>query len=127
MLKEFNYKEISTKLYDLTKRIFVKENVLLSLSGDKETIKSLKEVMKKVKLNKEKSESVLKPSFNEIENEALIIPSGVSFNALAVNLDKYGIKYNGAFNVLTHIINYDYLWAEVRVKGGAYGCGMGIN
>lgn len=127
MLKEFNYKEISTKLYDLTKRIFTKENVLLSLSGDKETTKSLKEVMKKVKLNKEKPESVLKPRFNETENEALIIPSGVSYNAMAVNLDKYGIKYNGAFNVLTHIVNYDYLWSEVRVKGGAYGCGMGIN
>ncbi len=127
MLKEFKYKEISTKLYDLTKRIFAKENVLLSLSGDKETIDSLKGAVRKIRLNNTVSEKVLAPRFEEKANEGLVIPSGVSYNAIAVNLDKYGVEYNGAFNVLTHIVNYDYLWAEVRVKGGAYGCGSRIS
>ena len=127
MLKNFDYKEISTKLYDLSKRIFTKENVLLSLSGDKETVKSLKESLRKLRLNNISSEKVLAPRFEEKINEGLVIPSGVSYNAVAVNLDEYGIKYNGAFNVLTHIVNYDYLWAEVRVKGGAYGCGSRIS
>ena len=33
-----------------------------------------------------------------------------------------GYKYTGAFNVLKTILGYDYLWNNVRVKGGAYGC-----
>ena len=30
--------------------------------------------------------------------------------------------YTGAFRVLHTILGYDYLWMNVRVKGGAYGC-----
>ena len=31
-------------------------------------------------------------------------------------------KYTGALRVLKVILGYDYLWLNVRVKGGAYGC-----
>ena len=27
-------------------------------------------------------------------------------------------------NVISHLLTYDWLWSEVRVKGGAYGTGM---
>ena len=127
MLKNFNFKEISSKLYELTHKIFNKENVLLSLSGDKETIKLLKDSLRKLKLYNETYESVLAPKFSELSNEALIIPSGVSYNALGNNLDKYGLEYSGKYAILAHIVNYDYLWSEVRVKGGAYGCGMSVS
>ena len=35
-------------------------------------------------------------------------------------LDK-GVEYDGSFKVVRTILRYDYLWNEVRVKGGAYG------
>jgi hypothetical protein len=31
-------------------------------------------------------------------------------------------SYTGAYRVLHTILGYDYLWMNVRVKGGAYGC-----
>ena len=38
-------------------------------------------------------------------------------------------KYNGKTLLLAHIISLDFLWNEVRVKGGAYGTGIksGVN
>ena len=35
--------------------------------------------------------------------------------------------YDGALRVFGQIATYDYLWNEVRVKGGAYGTGFSIN
>lgn len=34
---------------------------------------------------------------------------------------KQGIGYSGVYKVLRSILGYEYLWNEVRVKGGAYG------
>ena len=34
------------------------------------------------------------------------------------------MKRRGQDAVVAHIVNYDYLWSEVRVKGGAYGVGL---
>ncbi len=45
-----------------------------------------------------------------------------NFNTNYVSLaSTYKKDYNGAFYVLANILNYNYLWPEVRVKGGAYG------
>ena len=54
-------------------------------------------------------------------NEAFITSGGVQFVARAGNYDDKGISYSGAFRVLKTILSYEYLWNEVRVKGGAYG------
>ena len=34
-----------------------------------------------------------------------------------------GLSYTGALAVLKVILDYDYLWTNLRVVGGAYGCG----
>ena len=74
--------------------------------------------MKNVKLT-----SVLKPDFKEPKKEALVVPSGVSYDVMATNLSEIEHIYSGKDVVLSHILSYDYLWNEVRVKGGAYGAG----
>lgn len=60
---------------------------------------------------------------NEPSHEIIIIPSGVSYTASTNHLSRYGKRYSGALRVLSSILSYEYLWNEVRVKGGAYGCG----
>jgi hypothetical protein len=35
-------------------------------------------------------------------------------------------SYTGAYRILKVILSYDYLWIQVRVKGGAYGCMSGF-
>ena len=55
-------------------------------------------------------------------NEAFIFPGQVQFVAMAGEYISKGYKFSGAFNVLRTIMAYDYLWNNVRVEGGAYGC-----
>ncbi len=64
---------------------------------------------------------------NTSEGEIIRIPSGVSYAAASNHLNRYGLKYRGAMRVIANILSYEYLWNEVRVKGGAYGCGCRIN
>ena len=57
----------------------------------------------------------------------MIISSDVNYNAISANIEDLGYKFNGAYSVLSTIVNYDYLWNNIRVKGGAYGCSIGAN
>ncbi len=36
------------------------------------------------------------------------------------------MEYTGALKILKVILSYDYLWINLRVKGGAYGCMSGF-
>lgn len=42
------------------------------------------------------------------------------------NFRKKGLEYTGALEILKVILSYDYLWINLRVKGGAYGCMSGF-
>ena len=72
-------------------------------------------------------EPALKVSYQNEVIDALVIPSGVNCNVKGVNLNNLGYKVNGSLYVLQHILNYDYLWPEVRVKCGAYGCSLSLS
>jgi Zn-dependent M16 (insulinase) family peptidase len=56
--------------------------------------------------------------------EGVGIPAAVGFACMGSNLLLHGRKYHGSFPVLTKVLNYTYLWSEIRVQGGAYGCGF---
>ncbi len=57
-------------------------------------------------------------------NEAFIVPADVCFVAKALSGASARNTFSGAWNVAQKAINYEYLWNEIRVKGGAYGCGL---
>ena len=52
------------------------------------------------------------------------IPAGIGYAGKAMNLHTAGVGYSGSLAVLANILNFNYLWNEVRVKGGAYGVGF---
>ncbi len=58
----------------------------------------------------------------EKKNEGFLTASQVQYVCRAGNFVKKGFSYTGALKVLRVMMNYDYLWNNVRVKGGAYGC-----
>lgn len=58
--------------------------------------------------------------------EGIAIPARVSFAATASNVLSLGIRPDGVSDVARSIVGYEYLWSEVRVKGGAYGAGMSV-
>ena len=54
----------------------------------------------------------------------MVIPSGVAYAARCGNLARLGTAYHGSFALASKLVSLNYLWNEVRVQGGAYGCGM---
>ena len=56
--------------------------------------------------------------------EYLSIPGGVSYCVMANNCLDLGVKPDIRLNVISHLMTYDWLWSQVRVRGGAYGTGM---
>ncbi len=60
-------------------------------------------------------------------NEGFKTSSKVQYVARTGNFIDGGSKYNGALQILKVILSYDYLWQNIRVKGGAYGCMCNFN
>ena len=56
--------------------------------------------------------------------EGVVIPAQVGFAARGGNRKQNGKPYSGSIPVLSNVLNYVYLWNEIRVQGGAYGCGF---
>lgn len=57
------------------------------------------------------------------EPEAFTIPTDITFTAVAFDTFKVRdtIPFSGSWLLACQALTYDYLWDEVRVKGGAYG------
>ena len=58
-------------------------------------------------------------------NEAFTSPIDILYNFAAFDFTKGGYKYSGSMKVLNNVIS-DYLFNEIRVKGGAYGAMFNI-
>lgn len=54
----------------------------------------------------------------------ITIPAQISFAEKAFHLSQVGEKHRGSLQVLGSILSFGYLWSEIRVQGGAYGCGF---
>ncbi|MBQ9827161.1 MAG: insulinase family protein [Lachnospiraceae bacterium] len=117
--------DLRKRMEELTSRFFVKERLMTDITCSKEltdeAIKEAELLRDALPSGKKAGErkSVFKP---ELKNEAFIIPGNVQFNAVAGNFAKAGLEYDGAMRVLEVLMRYDYLWTNIRVKGGAYGC-----
>lgn len=61
------------------------------------------------------------------KNEGFKSASQVQYVARVGNYRNHGFEYTGVLRVLKVIMGYDYLWNNVRVKGGAYGCMFHFN
>ncbi len=57
------------------------------------------------------------------KNESFVYSTGVQYVARSGNFARHGLAYTGSLSVLRSVLNYEYLWKELREKGGAYGCG----
>ncbi len=61
------------------------------------------------------------------KNEGFKTASKVQYVARHGNFIDRGVEYHGALQILKVILRYDYLWQNIRVKGGAYGCMSSFN
>lgn len=59
--------------------------------------------------------------------EAIVIPAGISYAVMGLNLNSLGQEYTGEWRVVAKLLSLSYLWNEVRVQGGAYGAGFTVS
>lgn len=112
------------KLQTLTKSIFRVDNFMISYTAPTQASENLGDYVEILKqsLYKEKAEEKPLKLICQKKNEGFKTASKVQYVARVGNFLDYGADYHGALNILKVILSYDYLWQNVRVKGGAYGC-----
>ena len=112
--------EVISSLKELVTYIFRKENLLISYTGDNDSYKTYLPKL----INSLYTNEITKEEYKftkDIKNEGFKTPGQVQYVARFGNFDNVG-TYNGAFLVFGMALRYDYLWTQVRVLGGAYGC-----
>lgn len=105
--------------------IFRKENLIINSTCDEEEFKALEPIIKEFSFelsDKDYSYSVTEV-IPEQKNEAFATASQVQYVCRSGDFTLDYNEYCGAMQVLKMILSYEYLWLNVRVKGGAYGCG----
>jgi len=124
LIDNFDGEKLYAKFNEIINKVFNKGNVLVSVSGDSETITKLKSVINETELKENKFDNVFKVTKAQNIDKALVIPSQVNYDAMSAKVIDNAKEISGIIKVAEHIISTDFLWNEVRVKGGAYGVRM---
>ena len=117
---------LRAKLAALADRIFVADGCLASFTGSDEDFDAYWDAAGDLGLGAGDgagSGTLVVPTPCD-RHEAFVIPSDICFAARACDPRRLGIDVTGAWAVAANALSYDYLWNEIRVKGGAYGCGF---
>ena len=117
-------KSVSDKLAAIAKKLFARNRMLISFTGNNEAYCNAKPSLEKVIAGFDKMSAVgnqAEVHFNTAK-EAFIDASQIQYVAKTGDFICEGYEYTGALRLLRIILSYDYLWINVRVKGGAYGC-----
>jgi len=117
-------KSVSDKLAAIAKKLFARNRMLISFTGNNEAYCNAKPSLEKVIAGFDKMSAIgnqAEVHFNTAK-EAFIDASQIQYVAKTGDFICEGYEYTGALRLLRIILSYDYLWINVRVKGGAYGC-----
>lgn len=117
-------KSVSDKLAAIARKLFARNRMLISFTGNNEAYGNAKPSLEKVIAGFNKMSAVgnqAEVHFNTAK-EAFIDASQIQYVAKTGDFIREGYEYTGALRLLRIILSYDYLWINVRVKGGAYGC-----
>lgn len=118
--------DLRAKLAELADRIFVADGCMASFTGSDEDFDAYWDAAGDLGLGAGDgagSGTLVVPAPRD-RHEAFVIPSDICFAARACDPRRLGIDVTGAWAVAANALSYDYLWNEIRVKGGAYGCGF---
>lgn len=115
---------VSDKLAAIAKKLFARNRMLISFTGNNEAYGNAKPSLKKVIAGFNKTSALgnqAEVHYNTAK-EAFVDASQIQYVAKTGDFICEGYEYTGALRLLRIILSYDYLWINVRVKGGAYGC-----
>ena len=117
--------ELCATLRELQERIFTSTDIVTSFTGSDEDYRRYWEAAGDLGLAPRTAPAKeLYVPMPEPKREAFIIPSDVCYVARATDPRALDIETDGSWSALSQALTYEYLWNEIRVKGGAYGCGF---
>lgn len=114
--------ELSAKLAELSRRLFTDGGCTLSFGGDEAALAAFREASSP--FGGMAGAPALTVPAPEDGHEAFVVASDVTYTACGWDRRLLGEPYGGAWLLASRILSYDFLWTEVRVKGGAYGAGF---
>lgn len=116
-------------LEGLARRIFRPDNMMFSYTASREGLEGLEARIQDLKSRLFVGETAHAQCIIHCEkkNEGFQTASKVQYVARAGNFIDRGGAYSGALQILKVILSYEYLWQNIRVKGGAYGCMSNFN
>lgn len=116
------------KLKETAAYIFKADNLMVSYTAQSEGLEGLEKEVENLKDSLGISGKEAANYQFELKqlNEGYKTSSKVQYVARTGNFKSEGLEYTGALKILKTILNYDYLWNHIRVKGGAYGCMSGF-
>ena len=130
---EENFEEKKVELVQNLKAtmeyVFTEEGILLDTTFDEIDMSSLIPFVKEMK-GKLSNKKITPTKYRfDLTNKNMGYQTSaqVQYVCRAGDYRKAGLSYTGALEVLKVIMSYEYLWMNVRVKGGAYGCGIRFN
>ena len=122
--------ELIAGLKETAELVLNKNKMMMSVISPLDAPIEFKEEFLKVKENaytKEMPVSEEKPFVRNCLNEGFKTPGDVQYVCVGGYVDPKEFPFTGALRVLRVILGYGYLWENVRVKGGAYGCISAFN
>lgn len=127
---EEHFEEKKGALKDTLRRlmgeIFVNDRLMLSITSADECLEMEEAIEEFAQSLPDGGEATPVQLACGRKNEGFMDASKVQYVSRAGNFKEAGYAYTGALRVLKVILAYDYLWVNIRVKGGAYGCMSGF-
>lgn len=116
-------------LKSLARQLFRADNMMLSYTAAKEGLQDMETMISSMKASLNHEEPKDSPCMIHCQkkNEGFKTASKVQYVARTGNFIDNGASYTGALQILKVILSYEYLWQNIRVKGGAYGCMSNFN
>ncbi len=116
--------EVIDKLQKLVVYLFRPENLMVDYTAQENGMDGIEKLVEHLKsvLYTEPVQGVGYLPKPEKKNEGFMSSAQIQYVCRAGNFETKGLPYTGALRVLRVMMGYDYLWTQVRVKGGAYGC-----
>ncbi len=114
-------------LKETADKLFTAERVSFAVYGSKNALEAVKECVPKFKEMLGTNGTDLSEAKKNVEainilNEGFKTSSQVNYDACCGNFLSHGLRYQGGLQVLRMMLSYEYLWQNLRVLGGAYGC-----
>ena len=124
--KDFEVKkeELTANLQKVVRYIFRPENLLVDYTAQRAGLEGIEALIGNLK-RALYTDPVEEAGYDPVpvkKNEGFMSSAQIQYVCRAGNFGTKGLRYNGALRVLRVLMGYDYLWTQVRVKGGAYGC-----